>query len=433
MAKSRDLSTALAVARMATPGKHPCGGGLYLQVQVFGAGTDKQRTAKSWLFRYLSPTRVTGPESKNPGKPARCELGLGAYPDVSLGDARDRATEARLGLRDGRDPLDYRAEIKAAVAASQAAKTTFEQSASRFIEASEPGWRNEKHAAQWTATLKQHVYPIIGQMPISQVDTAAVLKVLDPIWTKLPETASRVRGRIEAVLDDAKVRGLRTGENPARWKGHLSASLQARTKVAAVKHHAALAYHRVPTFLAELRQQTGTSAKCLELVLLTAVRTSEALGARWDEFDLDAKTWTIPADRMKACKEHCVPLSDAALTLVKGLTKAGDHLFPGARGGDTLSNMSMTMLLKDMPTKWNDPEGRRITVHGFRSTFRDWVAEQTEHPHELAEAALAHTVRDKTARAYQRGTMLDRRRRMMDEWAAFCLHPVKSNVVLLRA
>lgn len=409
--------TAKTIDAMLKPGRHAVGDGLYLQVVKAKEAGDPP--TRSWLFRY---TALDG---------KRREMGLGGYPTVGLAEARQTLAEAAKLVRAGGDPVNHRKGVRKA-ARAELRHVTFRQAAERYIAGRKAGWKNDKHAAQWPATLTTYAYPAFGALPVRQVTTAHVLKVLEPLWGEKPETASRLRGRIEAVLDDAKVRGDRDGENPARWRGHLSATLPTRSKVKEVQHHTALPYRDVPDFLADVQQQDGYAARCLELVLLTAVRTSEATGTRWAEIDLDAALWTIPASRMKAGREHRVPLSLPAVVLLRRLssTKEGDFVFPGtSRRGVTgsLSNMAMAMTLKRM-------ERMDTTVHGLRSTFRDWAAEMTSHPHEIAEAALAHVVRDKVVAAYQRGDLLDRRRTLMNDWAAWCASPAdRGQVVKLRA
>ena len=305
----------------------------------------------------------------------------------------------------------------------------------RYIEAHRAGWRNAKHAAQWAATLASYAEPIIGTLPVRAVDTALVMKVLEqevrdapdgrpaPLWATRPETAARLRGRIESILDWARVRGYRDGENPARWRGHLDKLLPARAKVRKVEHHAALPYSELPDFMAALRAQDGIAARALEFAILTAARTGEVIGARWSEIDIGEKLWTIPPERMKAGKEHRVPLSVKAVTILnemKPLAQASDgstdgsaFVFPGGKRGQPLSNMAFLMLLRRM--KRGD-----LTTHGFRSSFRDWAAERTKFPSEVAEMALAHTVSNKVEQAYRRGDLFERRRRMMTVWSTFC-------------
>jgi integrase len=298
--------------------------------------------------------------------------------------------------------------------------TTFRECSARYIASHRAGWRNPKHAAQWQATLATYAEPVIGGLSVQAVDTALVLKVLEPIWTVKPETAGRVRGRIESVLDWAKARGYSTGENPARWRGHLDKLLPPRSKVRRAEHHAALPYAELPGFLVSLPQQEGIAARALEFAILTAARTGEVIGARWSEMDLLDKTWTLPAARMKSGREHRVPLSPRALAILKEM-QAHRHaddafVFPGAKPGRPLSNMAFLMLLRRM---------RRtdLTAHGFRSSFRNWAAERTNFPAEVAEMALAHTVSDKTVAAYNRSDLFDRRRRLMAAWATFCTVP----------
>jgi integrase len=402
--------TALEVKRMVTPGRFGDGGGLWLQVREGEQRDDPEEKVfnKSWLLRFTLNGRAR-------------EMGLGPVDLVSLAEARDKAVAARKLLLEGMDPIDERAAARAARLA-KAGAMTFQHTAERYIAAHSAGWKNEKHQAQWTATLKAYVYPEFGKRLVADVDTGDVMKALEPIWTVKPETAGRVRGRIEVILDYAKSRGWRAGENPARWKGHVANLLPTKTKVRAVEHHAALAWAEIGPFMATLRGEAGTGALALQFCILTAARTGEVIGARWAEIDLDAKTWRLPPERMKAKREHRVPLSAPVLAILAEMAKlraeqGNDPLvFPGARAGKPMSNMSMAMLLRRMARE-------DITVHGFRSTFRDWVGETTAYPADLAEAALAHTVGDKTVAAYARGDLFEKRRKLMDEWAAFCAQP----------
>lgn len=291
---------------------------------------------------------------------------------------------------------------------------TFEEAAERYIEAHKAGWKNAKHAAQWTTTLKTYAYPLIGESPVQAIDTGLVLKVLEPIWTTKTETANRLRGRIESVLDWARVRGYRERENPARWRGHLEQLLPAPSKVQRVQHHAALPYADLPKFMEALRAQDGVSASALEFAILTVARTGEVIGAKWSEIDLKERVWTIPAERMKAGKEHRVPFSARTLAILKSMKAlgSGEYVFPGLNN-KALSNMALLMLLRRM--------GREdITAHGFRSTFRDWAAERTNFPAEVAEMALAHAVGDKVEAAYRRGDLFAKRRELMTAWAKAC-------------
>ncbi|HEX7636305.1 MAG TPA: integrase arm-type DNA-binding domain-containing protein [Noviherbaspirillum sp.] len=373
-------------------GYYADGGGLYFRVSEFDT--------KSWAFRFTYAGKAR-------------EMGLGPFPDVSLKEARERAAEARKLLRDGVDPIDQRQAAKSALAAARASALTFEQCATAFIAAKEPEWKNAKHAAQWRSTLETYAYPTIGGILVRDVALPHVLQILEPIWTTKTETATRLRGRIEKVLDFATSKGYRTGDNPSRWRGHLDNLLPTPGKVAKVEHHAALPYLEIGSFMADLRKQAGMGARALEFAILTAARSGEVRGATWEEIDLGGAVWTIPAGRMKAGKEHRVPLSDAAVTLLKALPRIDDSplLFPNTKGTE-LSDMTLTAVLRRM--------NRPITAHGFRSTFRDWAGETTAYPREVIEHALAHQLKDKAEAAYARGTLFDKRRRLMDDWARYC-------------
>lgn len=345
------------------------------------------------------------------------DVGLGAAGQggMSLADARDEAAALRLKVKAGIDPLEERdREAAQALAAAQSAKvagTTFKDVATAYIAANEDSWRNPKHRQQWRNTLNTYVYPVVGDLPVAEVETSHVLKILEPIWKEKAETASRIRGRIETVLDSAKARGYRQGENPARWRGHLAQILPARTRLSR-GHHKALAYEQIPAFVRTLQKRQAVAAQALEFTILTAARSGEVIGGSWKEVDLQKAIWTIPADRMKAGKEHRVPLSPRAVEILKSLQPLGsDFLFPGTKGGK-LSGMAMSMLMRRMKVD--------ATVHGFRSSFRDWAAECTGYAHEVAEMALAHTIGNKVERAYRRGDLFEKRRRLMDEWAAYC-------------
>jgi integrase len=306
---------------------------------------------------------------------------------------------------------------------------TFREGAETYIAAHKAGWKNPKHAAQWPATLATYVYPVFGDLPVQAIDTGLVMKALEPIWTAKPETATRVRGRIESVIDWATARGYRQGENPARWRGHLENLFPKKSKVRRVEHHPALPYDEIGAFTASLRGQGGIGARALEFLILTAARTGEVIGARWDEFDLAQKVWTVPAERMKAGKEHRVPLSAPALAIVEAMreTRESEFVFPGGKRGKPLSNMAMLKLLKRM--------GRDdLTAHGFRSSFRDWAAESTGFPSEVVEMALAHMVGDKVEAAYRRGDLFAKRRQLMEAWARYCeARRVSGDVVNLSA
>lgn len=394
MAKKAAELSALAVSKLRDDGRYAVGGvdGLYLRV----AGN-----SRAWVLRI-----------KIAGK--RCDIGLGPFPEVKLADARDIAREHRRKVREGTDPLQARREARAAMAIERAAAKTFQECAEAYVEANKAGWKNEKHVKQWSATLETYAYPVIGTLPVSSVTIAHVLNILEPIWATKTETASRLRGRIESVLDWAKVRGYRDGENPARWRGHLDKTLPARNKVQKVEHHAALPYAETGTFMADLRKREGISARALEFGILCASRSGEVRNATWAEVDLESKVWTIPADRMKAGREHRVPLSEVAVALLNALPRiaASEHVFPAPRGG-ALSDMSLTAVLKRM----DRPD---LTQHGFRSTFRDWAGEITTHPREVIEHALAHQLADKAEAAYQRGDLLAKRRELMVAWGSFC-------------
>lgn len=381
----------------AKPGRHADGGGLNLLVKRSGA--------RSWVFRFMLD-----------GKSHDLGLGAAAGPDaISLAKARDLATALRLKVKAGVDPLAERqreaAEAIAAAQAAQIAGITFRDVAEAYIAANEGSWRNIKHRQQWRNTLTTYVYPVIGDLPVANVFTAHVLQIVEPIWKDKPETASRIRGRIETVLDAAKARGYREGENPARWRGHIAQILPARAKLSR-GHHKAMPYAEMPAFMSALRAREAMAALALEFTILTATRTSEVLGAIWDEVDLTKAIWTIPAVRMKAGKEHRVPLSPRAIEILEATKPLGkDWLFPADRGGK-LSSMAMSMLLRRMKLD--------CTVHGFRSAFRDWSAECTGYAHEVCEMALAHSIGNQAEAAYRRGDLFDKRRRLMADWAAYC-------------
>ncbi len=362
-------------------------------------------------------------------------MGLGPFALVGLHEARGKALDARRLHHQRIDPIDARRAVREQERLRTARAMTFKQCAERYIKAHRAGWRNAKHAAQWEATLATYAEPIIGGLPVQAIDTAVVMKVLEqevhdapdkpaaPLWTARPETAGRLRGRIESILDWARVRGYRDGENPARWRGHLDKLLPARAKVRKVQHHAALPYDELPEFMATLRTHEGVAAGALEFAILTAARTGEVIGARWSEIDLGEKLWTIPPERMKAGKEHRVPLSARAIAILEemrplchvndGRDEEYPFVFPGGKRGQSLSNMAFLMLLRRM--KRDD-----LTAHGFCSSFRDWAAERTNFPSEVAEMALPHTVSSKVEAAYRRGDLFERRRRLMTAWSTFC-------------
>lgn len=345
-------------------------------------------------------------------------MGLGSVSTFSLAEARDKALSCRKLCAEGIDPIEAkRAQLdKARLEAARA--ISFKQCAAAYIEAHKAGWRNAKHAAQWTATLTTYAYPAFGNLPVAAVDTGFVMQAIEPVWVTKPETASRVRGRIESVLDWATTHGYRRGENPARWKGHLSNLLPKRSRIRKVEHHAALPYPQIPAFMVDLASREAVAARALEFAIFTAARTGEVIGARWSEFNLDASEWTVPAERMKGGVEHRVPLSAPAVALLRLLAedRRGEFVFPGGRHGRPMSNMSMLMMLRRM--------GREdLTVHGFRSTFRDWASETTNFSSEVVEMALAHAIESKVEAAYRRGDLFAKRRELMDAWAAWDTDP----------
>jgi integrase len=409
MAKTVSKLSARSVANAKAPGLCGDGGGLYLQVSNTGT--------KSWLFRYK-----VGGRSRY--------MGLGSLGTVSLAKARELASECRRLRLQHIDPIDHRNGVRATARLDAAKAMAFDECRDAYLAAHNAGWRNAKHRAQWTNTLVTYVTPVFGKLPVQTIDVALVLKVLEPIWSTKPETASRLRGRIERILDWAKARGFRGGENPARWRGHLDQLLPARSKVRKVKHHAALSFDEITPFMTELREREGVAARALEFAILTAARTGEVLGATWDEINLRSRTWTIPAHRMKGHREHRVPLSDAAIRVLARMQelKSGELVFPGNRNGKPLSNMALLMVLRRM--------GRGdLTTHGFRSSFRTWAAERTGFPREVVEAALAHVIENKVEAAYQRGDLFEKRRRLMIEWAKYCARPrsAEGSIVSLRA
>ena len=394
MARTVEKLSALAVTRASAPGYYNDGAGLYLQVAK--AGT------KSWIFRF----RMGGKQR---------EMGLGPLHTVSLAQARDKAKECRALLLEGTDPLEARNAVKLDAALERARTVTFDHCAEQYIAAHRGSWKNAKHAAQWESTIATYASPIIGELPVAAVDTALVVKVLQPIWQEKTETATRLRSRIENILDWATVSKFRTGENPARWRGHLDNLLADPNKVAKVAHHVALPWQDIGAFMIDLRQRAGSAARAVEFAILTAGRSGEVRGARWSEIDLDAAVWTVPAERMKAGREHRVPLSTDALALLRSLPAVGEHIFPGQRGDAPLSDMSLTAVLRRM-------ERDKITVHGFRSTFRDWCAESVGNsfPREVCEHALAHSLPDKVEAAYRRGDLIEKRKVLMQVWADYC-------------
>ena len=400
--------TALAVRRAKTPGYYNDGGGLYLKI----AGPN----ARSWVFRY----RVSVVQLR--------EMGLGSTATISLPEARERARACRQQRLDGIDPIEARRATRAATAVTAAKVMTFRQCAEAYIAAHKAAWRSARHSAQWPQTLGDYVYPVFGSLPVQSVDVALVIKALEPIWATKPETASRVRGRIESVLDWATTRGYRQGENPARWRGHLENLLPKKSKVTRIEHHAALPYAEIPPFMTELRQFDDTPARALEFAILTAARTGEVIGAKWSEIDLERRLWIIPAERMKAGREHRVPLSEPALAILEAIKtrRQGDYVFAGARPRRPMAAGALLAVLRKL--------GRPGTVHGFRSCFADWCSERTNFPAEVREMALAHAVGDKVEAAYRRTVLLQKRQQLMDAWSRFAVSPATSaKVVAIRS
>lgn len=391
--KAKELS-ALEVSRLTKAGRYAVGVVDGLHLEVSGTG------ARSWVLRITVGNK-------------RSDIGLGGYPAVTLAAAREAARETRAKVRNGIDPVQESKAIKSALKASQAAALTFKECAEKYIAAHKEAWKNEKHRAQWTSTLEAYAYPHIGSLLIRDIELPNVLAVLEPIWKTKTETASRLRGRIESVIDWATANGYRQGLNPARWRGHLDKLLAKPSKVAKVEHHEALALSAVGSFMVELRKLDGQGPRALDFAILTAARSGEVRGATWEEIDIPGKLWTIPAGRMKAGREHRVPLSAEAIKILEAQPRLAETnlAFPSARGGK-LSDMTLSAVTRRM--------GAPCVPHGFRSSFRDWASERTNYPSEMAELALAHTISDKVEAAYRRGDMFEKRRRMMDDWAKFC-------------
>jgi integrase len=404
MGRTLNKLTALRVAKFRDAGRYGDGGGLWLQISP--AGT------RSWLFRFMRDGRAR-------------MMGLGSLDTIGLADARERAREARKALLDGIDPIEARKTSRQALAARESKRITFREAAEQAVAVFQDEWLNPKHGQQWPATLETYVYPVIGKLSVADIDAGHIEKLLRPIWTQKHETARRVRQRVERILGWAAAAGYRSSENPAAL-ANVGPLLASGKKIKKVRHQPAMPYDELPPFMAELRASSFISARALEFTILTATRTSEVTGARWPEIDFAAKVWTIPPERMKANREHRVPLSRAALALLAALPREGDgYVFPGAKAHRPLSNMAMLEMLRGMRS-----EG--YVVHGFRSSFRDWAGEQTNFPRDVAEAALAHALRDKTEAAYRRGDALEKRRRLMEAWAEYCAKPVAGDVLPMR-
>ncbi|THT95453.1 DUF4102 domain-containing protein [Lampropedia puyangensis] len=392
---------ALDISRLGESGHHPVGGvvGLYLYITPNGA--------KSWVLR----TMIAG---------KRRHMGLGAYPTVPLAQAREKARQARDEIINGNDPIAQRKQAKSLLQAQQATEITFAQAAQSYIDAHSDGWKNPKHRAQWTSTLETYVFPVMGKLMVKDVAQTHVLQVLEPIWKTKTETATRIRGRMESVLDWATVRHYRDGDNPARWKGHLDKLLAPPTRIQKVIHHKAIEIDNMPTFMAELRKREGIAPRALELAIYCAARSGEVRGSTWDEVDFDKQIWVIPAERMKAGSEHRVPLSRQCIDLLKKIPRLVDcpYIFPSTKSG-MLSDMALLAVMRRMEVD--------AVPHGFRSTFRDWAGEKTNYPRDVAEQALAHTLTNKVEAAYRRGDALEKRRQMMQDWADFCHAPLKGS------
>ena len=402
MAKTINRLTAKGIDNLTRPGNHHDGLGLYLQVAKTGG--------KSWLLKYTISGKAR-------------EMGLGSQHDVTLEAAR-KARDAQRALLKGElrvDPVEVRLAQRRQSAVESAKSKTFNECAAAYIKDHKAEWRNAKYPKEWASTLETYAAPTFGTLPVGSVDTGMVMTVLDPIWRTKTETANRVRGRIEVILDWATVHGFRSGDNPARWRGHLDKLLPKPSKVRPVQHRDALPYGDVPAFLEALRKHSGTAVQALEIVIFTAARVSEVVGATWAEFDLKDATWTIPGSRIKSGREHRIPLSTAALKVLQRLhtTKQNEFVFPGQKVGKPLTIAAPMKQLRDMGHE-------KLTVHGFRSSFRDWCGEQTNFPREIAEAALSHVVKDKTEAAYARGDLFDKRAKLMQAWAQYCTTPKKS-------
>jgi integrase len=398
------MLTAKRVEREKRPGRYRDDRNLYLVVV--------NPNNRSWDFRYM----VDGRER---------HMGLGPLHAVTLKEARERARAARLLLVDGIDPIDHRRAERAKLAAAKAKAMTFREAAQAYFDQHETKWRSATHRAQFITTLKTYAYPVLGNMSVADIDTAAVLRAVEPHWLTKTETMNRTRGRIESVLDWATVRGYRSGDNPARWKGHLGEVLPGRSDIAKPVHLAAMPYHEVPAFMTKLRERKGVASKALEFIILTAGRSGEIRGMRWSEVDLAEKTWSVPPERTKSNRPHRVPMSDRCVAILQQMQaiRQGDLVFPGQTGDAPLSAEALAHVMRGL--------GRGdVTTHGFRSSFRDWCAEQTNFPREIAEAALAHAIESKVEAAYRRGDALAKRRRMMEAWADYCAKPVPTGATV---
>jgi integrase len=400
MARVTERLTVRTIQGLKARGMHADGGGLYLRVGPTGS--------KSWVFRYVANGR-------------QHDMGLGPFPDITLQMARERAQTHRRARLDGNDPLADKRAVRAAERLATAKVMNFKECADAYVASHSAGWRDVRTVGQWQQSLTAYVFPILGDLPVQAIDTGLVMKAIEPLWTTKTTTASRVRQRIESVLDYAAARGYRSGDNPARWRGHLDNLLPKRSKVARVVHHPALPYGEIAGFITELRRRDSASARALEFSILTASRRAEVLGARWSEINMAERLWIIPAERMKAAREHRVPLSVGAMAVLRQMEhmSTSAYVFPGQGGMKPLGEVAIWRLLRTM--------GRgELTMHGMRSTFRDWAAERTNFPREVAEISLAHAVGDATERAYQRGDLMQKRASLMQAWAKFCDSPAAS-------
>lgn len=386
--------TVRRIQKLTAAGRYGDGGGLYLQITPTGG--------RSWLFRYQVRDRERA-------------MGLGPERDFGLEEARSRARKARQQLRDGIDPIDAQKAERDARALEAARNLSFKEAAQRYFDGHERKWSNATHRKQFMASLQEYAFPVIGKIPVGMIDTALVLKVLQPIWQDKAVTANRVRNRIESVLGWAMASGFRTGDNPARWRGHLREVLPPHGKIAKVEHHKALPYGEMPAFMASLAMRKRIDCRALQFLILTAARTGEVINAKWSEIDFDTKVWTIPPERIKGRREHRVPLTDQVITILKSLPTEAGYIFIGTKKGSRIGKMAMATALGAI--------NKEVTVHGFRSTFRDWAGETTAFPSDICEAALAHSLGSKTQQAYQRGDLLEKRRQLMNAWATYCSTP----------
>ena len=421
MARRLNLLSPKFILTIDRPGRYSDGGGLYLQVTAGRNGV-----TKCWLFRYMR-----GHVSRS-GKPISREMGLGPLSTnkrdgyISTKEARDRAYLARESLKAGVDPLEAKRALRTAQRLQDAKAVTFSQCAAEYIKGHQAGWKGEKHVKLWKGSLAKYAEPLIGALPVASIDTGLVLKVLTAIWQTKTKTAVDLRSRIELILDWAKIHGYRDGENPARWKGHLKNALPAPSKIARLVHLPAMPYDEAPDFMGELRAQPGIAAAALEWTILAAARTNDTLGATWSEIDMAKRVWTIPAARMKAAVEHRVPLTDRLLEILENQSRDSKFVFSGKNPNKKLPQEAMLKVLKAIRPG--------ITVHGFRSTFRDWAAERTSYPNHVVEMALAHAIGNKVEASYRRGDLFEKRQRLMADWAAYCAKPVgkAKNVTPLR-